>query len=334
MSRGMHGVFDNPRERRLIRDLKQMKQLRDESDILDFKVIGDPPEKYVITFKGKGLESAKKKRNTHKLEITLGPEYPRNFPNIRWTTPIYHPNISGHVCLGTFQMTPHVKLTDLVEILWDMTRMANWNPYSTLTSGEWQELNRDIGFPVDSRILRNLAPPAEAPPDDEGEMMILEGRGTRRPDWMKRPAGEGPHPAPPAPKGIFGAGLLIIREDGYVLLLRRSSIVSNPGTWAPAGGKVDRGEKYVDAAMREAEEEMGELPPVYLTGEAYVVLQGPLKFTTFSAFIPYDEADDWTPQLNEENDAWGWFSPYDLPDPLIRGGYDAIYGLVLQGRYS
>ena len=45
MSRRRMGAtfLETPRERRLHKDLREMEQLRDDSTIMDFEVLGDPP---------------------------------------------------------------------------------------------------------------------------------------------------------------------------------------------------------------------------------------------------------------------------------------------------
>ena len=53
-----------------------------------------------------------------------------------------------------------------------------------------------------------------------------------------------------------GAGLVILRDDGRVLLCRRLK-APEAGYWNIVGGKVDKMEPSVDAARREAEEETG-----------------------------------------------------------------------------
>ena len=62
------------------------------------------------------------------------------------------------------------------------------------------------------------------------------------------------------PKRYWGnsaAGLLFIcPEDNTVLLLLRSSVVMQGGTWGVYGGKVEKGEDARQAAFREAEEEI------------------------------------------------------------------------------
>lgn len=75
-------------------------------------------------------------------------------------------------------------------------------------------------------------------------------------------------PAYPA-LGVAAKGI-IRRSDGAVLLIRRSpSSKTDPGLWDLPGGKMDRGERLVDALAREAREETGltvrGIRPFYVT---------------------------------------------------------------------
>lgn len=169
------GAFRTPRTMRLERDLDDLKKLRDESTIFDFKTVGgDPkaPEKYVFIYNGKTLvpgpnKGAEISDQTQKVEVELGGNYPRSQPGLAWKTSILHPNIWGSenhktICLGNFhnQWTPYVRLADMAEILWDMARLAILNPYSAGTGGsdahiEWSSLREHFGFPVDKRPLRD-----------------------------------------------------------------------------------------------------------------------------------------------------------------------------------
>jgi ubiquitin-protein ligase len=192
-------LFQSPRTRRLERDYEEMLQLKEQSSILDFEVSGNPPDRYVLTFKGGGLREEDGEvgiADRHQVEIKLGADYPRTLPQTHWLTPIVHPNISnGGPCLGAFGMTPNVRLTQIVEILWDMNRMAIYNPYSGYGQAKqsWDVLRDKFGFPVDKRILRNLAPPTPEPEDSGEPEMIMMGtlewtpstRYSKKPEALK-----------------------------------------------------------------------------------------------------------------------------------------------------
>lgn len=172
-SMGANPFMNAPRARRLMKDFEEMKDLAEHSPILEFETHGDPPDQYLLRFHGLGLDPDGGTRNLHEVRIELGSEYPRSMPHIRWLTPILHPNIaSGTACFGNFVMSPRVRLVDLVEIIWDMTRMAL---YSAGDNKTWQKLLKEYGFPVDPRTIRGEVPRVQ----DSGEGgpdLIIMGR--------------------------------------------------------------------------------------------------------------------------------------------------------------
>jgi len=151
--------------RRLRNDLAALERLRSDSSVFRFTTQGDPPHQYHIVFQGKGLwrdRGKVKTLETHRVEIKLGASYPRTMPEIRWITPIYHPNISeiGMVCLGGYgtHWVPSVQLDELCIMLWDMVRYHNYDirsPYNR-DAALWVANQTAILFPTDSRALRNL----------------------------------------------------------------------------------------------------------------------------------------------------------------------------------
>ncbi len=158
--------FDTPRVRRLKADGDALKILKENSTIVDYQAFGDPPERYLVTFKGKGLlrkseADAVEVAEVHRVEIRLGIDYPRSRPDLQWLTSIYHPNISavGAVCLGGYSTNwvPSLGLAELCEMLWDMVRYANYDPKSAYNyaAGRWSETQTQFDFPLDPRNLRD-----------------------------------------------------------------------------------------------------------------------------------------------------------------------------------
>lgn len=165
--------FMNPRNRRLEKDFLEMKALAENSPILEFEALGDPPTLYHLRFHGRGLDPKEGVRDLHEITLDLGSEYPRTLPIIRWRTPHLHPNVAGETpCFGTFAMNPRVRLVDVVEILWDMVRMAIYNAYGH--EGRWAELRKKYNFPLDPRTIRGEVPQVR----DEGgspDLIIMGG---------------------------------------------------------------------------------------------------------------------------------------------------------------
>ena len=84
-------------------------------------------------------------------------------PELRWITPVYHPNISeiGMVCLGGYgtHWVPSVQLDELCVMLWDMARYHNYifrSPYNR-EAALWVANQTNFRFPMDERPLRDLA---------------------------------------------------------------------------------------------------------------------------------------------------------------------------------
>jgi ubiquitin-protein ligase len=162
----MPPFFDTPRTRRLKADAEAMKHLKENSTILEYQAFGDPPERYLVTLKGKGLvrkseSDAVEMAEVHRVEIRLGIDYPRSRPDLQWLTSIYHPNISavGAVCLGGYSTNwvPSLGLAELCEMLWDMVRYANYDPKSAYNyaAGRWSETQTQFDFPLDPRAIRD-----------------------------------------------------------------------------------------------------------------------------------------------------------------------------------
>ena len=126
---------------------------------------GNPVQHYLVEFHGKSLVRERGKvtvRDRHEVEIKLGSSYPRTMPEIRWLSPIYHPNISeiGMVCPGGYgtHWVPSLNLDELCGMLWDMTRFHNddiRSPYNR-DAALWVANQTTFRFPLDHRPLRDL----------------------------------------------------------------------------------------------------------------------------------------------------------------------------------
>ncbi|WP_235905305.1 ubiquitin-conjugating enzyme E2 [Tautonia marina] len=182
--------YDSPQSRRLRSDRSAMERLQEESTILRFRASGDPAQRYLIEFRGRSLARERGKiiaQDTHQVEIKLGASYPRSMPELRWLTPIYHPNISeiGLVCLGGYNThwVPSLQLDELCEMLWDMARFHNYDlrsPYNR-DAALWAANQSTFAFPMDARPLRDaraaqgrIEPEAVTSPQvTEGESIVL-----------------------------------------------------------------------------------------------------------------------------------------------------------------
>jgi 8-oxo-dGTP pyrophosphatase MutT (NUDIX family) len=144
--------------------------------------------------------------------------------------------------------------------------------------------------------------------------------------------------------GKGGAGLLLTcKEDGTVLMLKRSRHVEQPMTWGIPGGALSKGEgwhrrddivdsgfsqdDFLEAAFREADEELFSSGGLYLDKSKMTLIgetefrDGGFTYKTFVYDIPLEEKKRITGSfsLNWENDKAKWYSLSDLPKNLHFG---------------
>jgi len=126
--------------------------------------------------------------------------------------------------------------------------------------------------------------------------------------------------------GMFGAAgvVFVTRDDDgpQVMLQKRSAMAHEGGTWSCAGGALDLGEMPFDGAMREASEEVGQVPgtPVLL-GEYVFNPSQDWAYTT----IVVEVAEQFGSSINFETDAVGWFTPAEVDALPLHAGFAAAW---------
>lgn len=200
-------AYESPRIRRLKADLAALEKLQAESSVFRFEASGSPPQRYLLIFNGRGLcrgtGGKVVTRDEHQVEIKLGTTYPRTMPELRWVTPIYHPNISeiGMVCLGGYgtHWVPSLTLDELCVMLWDMIRYHNYDvksPYNR-EAALWAVNQATYAFPLDIRQLRDIR---LAQGRIESLFPAREQEGGDDPAIVLDLGEPGQAPPPPAPK--------------------------------------------------------------------------------------------------------------------------------------
>jgi ubiquitin-protein ligase len=143
-----------------MRTRRQMRSAFDGFDAITITATdGEPPEKYQIRYRVRGLEPGPddkpRSRDEHIVEIQLTRDYPRLAPKCRVITPIFHPNIDpATICIGD-HWTAGERLVDLVTRIGEMIAYQAYNIKSPL-DGEaamWADLNAN-NLPTDPRNLR------------------------------------------------------------------------------------------------------------------------------------------------------------------------------------
>jgi hypothetical protein len=133
---------------------------------LQVEAFGEPVDRYILMFRGKGVARDVSRSGEvivvefHQVEIRFPYTYPASPPDIRWLTPLLHPNISfsGFVNLNEIGLpwTPDVGIDVIAERLWDIARSAyvNLDRVTNYSAKNWYEDQQQIAFPVDNRPLR------------------------------------------------------------------------------------------------------------------------------------------------------------------------------------
>ena len=144
------------RDKRLQSDyLKMCETFPSNGKIRILAVSGNPPDKYQIEFNVSSLvmtpQGRVAARNKHSAEIYLTATYPRQAPQCRMLTPVFHPNIAPHaICIGDHWAVGE-SLPHLVIRIAEMLAYQSYNLKSPLNgdAAQWADKNR-LRFPTDN----------------------------------------------------------------------------------------------------------------------------------------------------------------------------------------
>lgn len=134
--------------------------------------------------------------------------------------------------------------------------------------------------------------------------------------------------------GKFGAaGILFYhRESQTFLLNQRSKAIHFGETWSTLGGAVDRDEDTFDGAMREVEEEIGQVPPPYwMVAQHESVTKGEHSDWMYTTFV-VEVTDRWTPTEGDwESMGNEWVSLTEMATMKLHPGFrGTVHDLVAQ----
>jgi ubiquitin-protein ligase len=108
----------NMRLKRLYNDYQELAAfLQDHPAVSLLKAEGDPPEKYQLQYRVKGLEQKAGQvvpKDRHTAEIVMTLDYPSQEPICRMLSPAFHPNIDPHLICITDRWAASESLVDVV----------------------------------------------------------------------------------------------------------------------------------------------------------------------------------------------------------------------------
>lgn len=125
----------NPRQRRLMADYAGLKSEFAGHPHVQVEPLGIvPPEAYRVTYRVRGLRldgDQPVPADEHVCEIRLPLGYPREQPYVVPVTPVFHPNVAAHYCVGDYWSAGQ-SLTDIVRKIGDMLQYRVYNVKSPL----------------------------------------------------------------------------------------------------------------------------------------------------------------------------------------------------------
>lgn len=154
------------RDRRLADDIKSVQDLAQQSSILDCEVLGEPAHRLLLTYRGKGWvpDGARggdpRVGERHEVELLIPSAYPKQAPEIRFQTALFHPavSLSGATTTAAIGLDWHEQLglEILCERIWDVIRAVP-APVSDPQNGTAQAwfTQRPATEPIDRRPLKD-----------------------------------------------------------------------------------------------------------------------------------------------------------------------------------
>lgn len=189
------------RLRRLVADFEKLRDyVRSQRLVRLIDYEGDPPERYQLEYRIRSVRLVDEDLewvDRHKVEIALPRNYPRQPPQCRMLSPVFHPNIAPHaICVGD-HWSAGESLQSIVVRIGEMLAFQSYNVKSPLNgeAARWVEENLDE-LPLDdvcllaeedkaerpvrkaARTRQQTAPrqrtPADRPAEAAAESMVIE----------------------------------------------------------------------------------------------------------------------------------------------------------------
>jgi ubiquitin-protein ligase len=183
----------NPRHRRLAADHAAIRSELSGHEHIKVEAVGaNPPEVYRVTYRVPGLRLDGDQPvavDEHQCEIRLPLGYPREQPYVVPLTPVFHPNVAAHYCVGDYWSAGQ-PLVDIIRKIGDMLQFRIYNVGAPLdaVAARWTAENEallpigDVDLGTPDPEVRIEAPdsagapavPGHAPGSADGRRPRLE----------------------------------------------------------------------------------------------------------------------------------------------------------------
>ena len=108
---------------------------------------------------------------------------------------------------------------------------------------------------------------------------------------------------------------VVVKSEGKVLLVKRSEIAGKyPNFWAVPMGHVESGEKFIEAAAREFQEET--MLDIDSDSLVYLDTLKDTKYNRMLRLYKVELPNQPEPKLDEEHTDWGYYDVKSLPRPI------------------
>ena len=176
--------MSSPRLRRLRADHQLIHDMFTGHPYITVEAVqGNPPEKYLVTYRVRGLRwdsrrSCPVEQGLHSTEIYLGADYPREKPKCVMRSDVFHPNFGSYICIGDHWAAGET-LADVIVKIGHMIQYQDYNVKSPLNAlaAAWTAQNEHL-LPVGNVGLYPTEPDLEielgpAPADGEDVEITL-----------------------------------------------------------------------------------------------------------------------------------------------------------------
>lgn len=136
------------------------------------------------------------------------------------------------------------------------------------------------------------------------------------------------------PEVIVGVGVVVENSDKEILMKKRKNS-HGENEWALPGGKVDFGESFEEAALRELNEEtglIGQEPEVISLSNQLRYLEEGIHCVIIGVRVKVGKGEKPVNLESEKCQGFSWFALDKLPENIFEGSEQVLCGIKEKGE--